>query len=147
MKIDYVAKSRTGTNGTLIFWHLFAAAIFCLGPSTVAGFGLLAIIVPGIIYYDHYIDKNFLERSYKFNPSYSGFSETLAMYGIDDPDAFAENVKILENYFRFRGNETERRDEINRLLGIFYGETEAKEDDEKLLGMLKRGERNEKQGN
>lgn len=29
MKIDYVAKSRTETNGTLIFWHLFAALYIC----------------------------------------------------------------------------------------------------------------------
>ena len=29
MKIDYVAKSKTETNGTLIFWHLFAALYIC----------------------------------------------------------------------------------------------------------------------
>ena len=29
MKIDYIAKSRTESNGTLIFWHLFAALYIC----------------------------------------------------------------------------------------------------------------------
>lgn len=29
MKIDYVAKSRTESNGTLIFWHLFATLYIC----------------------------------------------------------------------------------------------------------------------
>ena len=29
MKIDYVAKSRTETDGTLIFWHLFSAMYIC----------------------------------------------------------------------------------------------------------------------
>ena len=29
MKIDYVAKSKTETNGTLIFWHLFVALYIC----------------------------------------------------------------------------------------------------------------------
>lgn len=97
--------------------------------------------------YMDYIKKHFLEQSYKVHWNYDRFSKTLAQYGIDDPDAFVENVKILENYFRFRGNEIERRNEINRILGIFYGEAEALEDDEKLLGMLNRGEKNEKQGN
>lgn len=29
MKIDYVAKSRTESNGTLIFWHFFSAMYIC----------------------------------------------------------------------------------------------------------------------
>ena len=29
MKIDYVAKSRTESNGTLIFWHLFSGMYIC----------------------------------------------------------------------------------------------------------------------
>ena len=29
MKIDYVAKSRTERNGTLIFWHLFSGMYIC----------------------------------------------------------------------------------------------------------------------
>ena len=29
MKIDYVAKSRTETNGTLIFWHIFSGMYIC----------------------------------------------------------------------------------------------------------------------
>lgn len=94
--------------------------------------------------YLDYIEKHFLERSYRLNRHYDIFSQILARYGIDDPDAFAKNVKTLEDYFMFRGSESERREEVNRLLGIFYGEAEAKEDDEKLLGMLSRGDGVEK---
>lgn len=160
MKVDYIeirenvlpkskeSKFKKGAGKHLAV--LVTALIICIGvlfrlnPSEIgAGFGLFIILLLLSPYYG-YISKNFLERSYKFHWTYDRFSETLAQYGIDDPDAFVENVKILKDYFRFRGSEAERQDEINRLLGIFYGEVQAKEDDEKLLGMLKRGEGNEK---
>lgn len=160
MKVDYIEiresvlpKSKGSKFRKGAVKHLAAlvtaliiciGVLFCLNPSEIgAGFGSFIIVLLLSPYYG-YISENFLERSYKLHWNYDRFSETLARYGIDDSDAFAENVKALENYFRFRGNETDRRDEINRLLGIFYGEAEAKEDDEKILGMLKRGEPNEK---
>lgn len=160
MKVDYIeiresvlpkSKGSKFRKGAVKHLAVLVTALiicigvlFCLNLSEIgAGFGLFIIVLLLSPYYG-YISKNFLERSYKLHWNYDRFSETLAQYGIDDSDAFAENVKALENYFRFRGNETDRRDEINRLLGIFYGEAEAKEDDEKLLGMLKRGEPNEK---
>lgn len=156
MKVDYIeirenvlpkskeSNFRKGAGKHLAV--LVTALIICIGvlfhlnPSEIgAGFGLFVIFLLLSPYYG-YISKNFIERSYKLHWNYDKFSKTLARYGIDDPDAFAKNVKILEDYFRFRGNGTERRDEVNRLLGIFYGETEAREDDEKLLGMLSRGD-------
>ena len=154
MKVDYIEirdnvlpKSKGGIYKKGAWKHLavlgitstvFAAVLFCLNLSeTVTGFGLLIIVLLESAYYA-YISGNFAEHSYKVHWNYSRFSKTLAQYGIDDPDAFAKNIEILKDYFRFRGNKTDRRDEINRLLGIFYGETEAKEEDEKLLGMLSR---------
>mgnify|MGYP000928471152 CR=1 FL=1 len=165
MKVDYIEiresvlpKSMGSRYTKKAFKHfgillasaalaIFAAHSFLGERNEMAG-GIVMIIVVALEFiYFHYIDINYCEHSYRLHWHYDIFSGTLAQYGIDDPDAFAENVKILENYFRFRGSESERREEVNRILGIFYGETEAKEDDEKLLGMLKRGERNEKQGN
>lgn len=123
---------------------IFATFSFFSKRNETAEAIVMLIVVALESIYLHYINTTFCEHSYRLHWNYDRFSKTLAQYGIDDSDTFAENVKILEDYFRFRGNETDRRDEINRLLGIFYGETEAKEDDEKLLGMLKRGEPNEK---
>ena len=123
---------------------IFATFSFFSKRNETAEAIVMLIVVASESIYLHYINTTFCEHSYRHHWNYDRFSKTLAQYGIDDSDTFAENVKILEDYFRFRGNETDRRDEINRLLGIFYGETEAKEDDEKLLGMLKRGEPNEK---
>lgn len=131
-------------SAALVF---FAVHSFLRERNETAGTIVILIVVALECIYLHYINTNFCEHSYRLHWNYDKFSKTLAQYGIDDPDAFAKNVKILEDYFRFRGNETDRRDEINRLLGIFYGETEAKEDDEKLLGMLSRGDENEKKGN
>lgn len=164
MKVDYIeirenvlpkskgSKFRKGAGKHLAV--LAAALIICIGvlsclnPSEIgAGFGLFIIVLLLSPYYG-YISKNFLERSYKLHWNYDRFSGALADYGIYDPDLFAENVEILENYFRFRGNETDRRDEINRLLGIFYGEAgKSQEDDEKILGMLRKDDGNGKQKN
>lgn len=160
MKVDYIeirenvlpkslgARYRKGAGKHHALLTVMAiiciVTAFCLKIGEIVnGFIAITALVLAVVYHE-YICKHFLERSYKVHWNYDIFSETLAQYGIDDPDAFAKNVEVLENYFRFRGNETDRRDEINRLLGIFYGENEAKEDDEKLLGMLKRGEANEK---
>lgn len=160
MKVDYIeiresvlpkSKGSKFRKGAVKHLAVLVTALiicigvlFCLNLSEIgAGFGLFIIVLLLSPYYG-YISENFLERSYKLHWNYDRFSETLAQYGIDDPDAFAKNVEILEEYFRFRGSEAEIRDEVNRLLGIFYGEVQAKEDDEKLLGMLKRGEGNEK---
>ena len=131
-------------SAALVFFFVYS---FLRERNEMAGTIVILIVAALEFIYLHYINTAFCEHSYRLHWNYDKFSKTLARYGIDDPDAFAKNVEILENYFRFRGNETEREDEINRLLGIFYGETEAKEDDEKLLGMLSRGEKNEKQGN
>ena len=122
----------------------FAVYSFIKERSETAGIFVMLIIVVSEMIYLHYINVNYCEHSYRLHWNYERFSKTLAQYGIDDPDAFAKNIEILEDYFRFRGSESERREEINRLLGIFYGETEAKEDDEKLLGMLSRGDADEK---
>lgn len=160
MKVDYIkirdsvlpkglgTRYRKGAGKHFALLAVMAVicivSVFCLNFSEIVkGFIAVTVLILAVVYED-YICKHFIERSYKVHWNYDRFSETLAQYGIDDPDAFAENVKILKGYFRFRGSEAERRDEINRLLGIFYGEVQAKEDDEKLLGMLKRGEGNEK---
>ena len=156
MKVDYIeiresilpkskgSKFRKGAGKHHALLTVMAIicimATFCLRIGEIVnGFIAITALVLAVVYLE-YISKHFLERSYKVHRYYDYFSQILAQYGIDDPDAFAENVEILENYFRFRGNEIERRNEINRLLGIFYGEAEAKEDDEKLLGMLSRGD-------
>ena len=157
MKVDYIeiresvlpksigARYKKGVGKHLIILSVMAiiciVSVFCLkAGEIVKGFITATVLILAVVY-ENYINKHFIERSYKVHRHYDYFSsQILAQYGIDDPDAFAENVKILENYFRFRGKGTEREDEINRLLGIFYGETEAKEDDEKLLGMLSRGD-------
>ena len=158
MKVDYieirenVLPKNIGSKYTRKAFKHFgillasAALVFCVVYSFLrernetAGTIVILIVAALEFIYLHYINVNYCEHSYRLHWNYDRFSKTLAQYGIDDPDAFAKNVEILENYFRFRGNKTEREDEINRLLGIFYGETEAKEDDEKLLGMLSRGD-------
>ena len=128
----------TSAVSILYIAHLFPESAKIWAEIFMATAAVIIISLESL--YMDYIKKHFLEQSYKVHWNYDRFSKTLAQYDIDDPDAFAKNVEVLENYFRFRGNETERRDEINRLLGIFYGENEAKEDDEKLLGMLSRGD-------
>lgn len=142
--VIFTAIFLTAAVSMLYIAHLFPEERI-IWAEIFMGTAAIIIIFLETSYLD-YIGKHFLERSYRFHKDYDSFSKTLAQYGIDDPDAFAENVKTLKDYFRFRGSEGEKRDEINRLLGIFYGEVQAKEDDEKLLGMLKRGEPNEKQG-
>lgn len=162
MKVDYIEiresvlpKSMGSRYTKKAFKHfgillasaallIFAISSFLKEKNETAGTIVMLVVVVLEFIYLHYINTNFCEHSYRLHWNYDIFSKTLAQYGIDDPDAFAKNVKILEDYFRFRGNETERRDEVNRLLGIFYGETEAKEDDEKILGMLSRGDGNGK---
>lgn len=165
MKVDYIEiresvlpKSMGSRYTKKAFKHfgillasaaflIFAISSFLKEKNETAGTIVMLVVVVLEFIYLHYINTNFCEHSYRLHWNYDRFSETLAQYGIDDPDAFANNVEVLENYFRFRGSVSEREAEANRLLGIFYGEVEAKDDDEKLLGMLKRGEPNEKQGN
>jgi hypothetical protein len=124
-------------SAALVFFVVYS---FLRERNETAGTIVILIVAALEFIYLHYINVNYCEHSYRLHWNYDRFSKTLAQYGIDDPDAFAKNIEILEDYFRFRGSESERREEINRLLGIFYGETEAKEDDEKLLGMLSRGD-------
>lgn len=124
-------------SAALVFFVVYS---FLRERNETAGTIVILIVAALEFIYLHYINVNYCEHSYRLHWNYDRFSKTLAQYGIDDPDAFAKNIEILEGYFRFRGSESERREEINRLLGIFYGETEAKEDDEKLLGMLSRGD-------
>lgn len=162
MKVDYIEirenvlpKSRGSRYTKKALKHfgiilasaalsIFAVHSFLEERNETAGAIVMLIVVALEFIYLHYINTTFCEHSYRFHWNYDRFSKTLAQYGIDDPDTFAENVEILEEYFKFRGSDSDRRDEVNRLLGIFYGETEAKEDDEKLLGMLKRGDGNGK---
>ena len=124
-------------SAALVFFVVYS---FLSERNETAGTIVILIVAALEFIYLHYINVNYCEHSYRLHWNYERFSKTLAQYGIDDSDAFAKNVKTLEDYFMFRGSESDRREEINRLLGIFYGETEAKEDDEKLLGMLSRGD-------
>lgn len=162
MKVDYIKirenvlprsmGSRYTKKSFKHFGILLASAVFLIFAiysffsernETAEAIAMLIVVALESIYL-HYINTTFCEHSYRLHWNYDRFSKTLARYGIDNPDAFAKNVEILEEHFRFRGSEAEIRDEVNRLLGIFYGEVQANEDDEKLLGMLSRGDGDEK---
>lgn len=100
MKIDYVAKSKTETNGTLIFWHLFSAMYICY-----SGWILLQLAKEDGIVIAFFFLITFL---------------VLCMFKILEPDmkiVVEEARKFLEN----TGQETSNEN-INFLVGRYYEE-------------------------
>lgn len=98
MKIDYVAKSKTETNGTLIFWHLFAALYICYSCWI-----LLQLAKEDGIVITFFFLITFL---------------VLCMFKIMEPDTknvVEEARKFLEN----KGQEASN-DNINLLVGRYY---------------------------
>ena len=100
MKIDYVAKSRTESNGTLILAHLFAALYICYSywimlymKGTVKTLTVFFFLIAFLV---------------------------LCMFKIMEPDmkiVVEEAKKFLEN----TGQETSNED-INLLVGRYYDE-------------------------
>lgn len=100
MKIDYVAKSRTESNGTLIFWHLFATLYICYS------FWTMLQVTEG----DGRVTVFFFLITFLVQ----------IMFKIMEPDmkiVVEEARKFLEN----TGQETSNED-INLLVGRYYDE-------------------------
>ena len=100
MKIDYVAKSRTESNGTLIFWHLFSGMYICYSYWII----LQVTEEDGIVTIFFFL-ITFL---------------VLCMFKLMEPDmkiVVEEAKKFLEN----TGKET-TNENINLLVGRYYEE-------------------------